>query len=267
MNVPGQRKHPSQVQVQPQPQPRGSYHGYPQGPTPPVNYNRTGQPEGFENQSGRQIYRQPPQQYLQGFHQSGVPPHDMSKQSMSAQVPPPPGQTPPQATGVQMMYPNVTQQVPRNAGYVQQRQNMQGMGQRPPVPVAMMTTSNTVYNPQQMTTAVYLPPSIQQQTQFMTGQPQVLNYMTGPGGQMQMQYQAQMPPYTIQRAPQSAQYNAATYYQQQPTANNTLVAAVCVRSVSRTLCQAPLKLSVQRLNFTRRPVDITICASLIISLL
>lgn len=74
-----------------------------------------GQPEGFENQSGRQIYRQPPQQYLQGFHQSGVPPHDMSKQSMSAQVPPPPGQTPPQATGVQMMYPNVTQQVPRNA--------------------------------------------------------------------------------------------------------------------------------------------------------
>ena len=67
-------------------------------------------------------------------------------------------------------------------GYVQQRQNM---GPRPPVPVAMMAPTNTVYSQQQMTAAVYLQQSMQPAQQFMTGQPQVLNYM--PGGQMQMQ--------------------------------------------------------------------------------
>ena len=82
-----------------------------------------GEQEGYENQSGRQLYRQqqqqqqqlPQQQFVPGYHQSGVPPHDMNKQPMSAQVPPPPGQTPPQVPGVQIMYSNVAQQVPRNA--------------------------------------------------------------------------------------------------------------------------------------------------------
>ena len=69
-------------------------------------------------------------------------------------------------------------------GYVQHRQNMQGMGQRP---VAMVTATNNVYQ-QQMPQTVYLQQTLQQQTQpFIPGQPQVLNYIAGPGGQVQMQ--------------------------------------------------------------------------------
>ena len=69
-------------------------------------------------------------------------------------------------------------------GYVQQRQHIHGMGQRP---VAMVTATNNVYQ-QQMPQTDYLQQTLQQQTQpFIPGQPQVLNYIAGPGGQVQMQ--------------------------------------------------------------------------------